>query len=135
MIGGMIASVKKGVGYVYDKMHWFSDKEAWWMFRLVAITETIGWTMLIGAIIYRSFDLPFADSAVSFAGRVHGIFFVMYFAFVLATARSMGWGFWRVSGALAAGMPPFTSLIFEKIMAIHRKKRPVTIPLPRDYDK
>lgn len=125
----------QGVLWVYDQMHWFTDKEAWWIFRLGAFMEVTGWSLLIGAIIYRSFDLPFDDAFVSVAGRIHGIFFVAYFAAVLATFRSMGWGLWRLGLALAAGVPPFTSLLFEQIMAYHRKKYPVYIEPPRGLNE
>jgi integral membrane protein len=125
-------------GYIvwgYNKTHWFTDKEAWWIFRLGAFMEATGWTLLISAIIYRSFGLPEYESFISVAGRLHGIFFVAYFAGVLATARSMGWGIWRVLIALAAGVPPFTSLVFEQIMAWHRKKYPVYIESPKNIDE
>lgn len=125
-------------GYIvwaYDRTHWFTDKEAWWIYRLGAFLEAIGWTLLISAIIYRRFDLPEYESFISVAGRLHGMFFVAYFASVIATARSMQWGIWRVLAALAAGVPPFTSLIFEQIMSWHRKKRPVYVAPPKDLDK
>lgn len=112
-------------------MHWFTDKEAWWIFRLGAFMEAIGWTLLISAIIYRNFDLPLDDTFITIAGRVHGIFFVCYFAGVLATSRSMGWGFWRFMTALVAGVPPYTSFVFEKVMAWHRKRYPVVVAPPK----
>lgn len=121
---------KKPVVAVYNKTHWFTDKEAWMLFRLFAFVEAIGWTMLIGAIIYRKFDMPGYEIAISIAGTTHGLFFSLYFLFVLLTARSMEWGFWRVSAALAAGMPPYTALIFEKVMSWHRKAYPVFIRPP-----
>ena len=49
--------ISRGVSYVYNKMHWFTDKDAWAMYRIVAILEAVGWTMLISSIIYRWFDL------------------------------------------------------------------------------
>lgn len=124
-------------GYIvwtYNQTHWFTDKEAWWIYRLGAILETIGWTLLISAIIYRKFDLPYDDSFITVAGRIHGIFFIAYFGAVIATARSMGWGIWRLGGALAAGVPPFTSLIFEQAMSFHRKKRPVFVTPPTNVN-
>jgi len=125
-------------GYVlwaYNKTHWFTDKEAWWIFRLGAFMEATGWTLLISAIIYRSLGLPEYESFISVAGRLHGIFFVAYFAGVIATARSMQWGIWRIGAALALGVPPFTSLIFEKVMAWHRKKYPVYVEPPKNINE
>ena len=128
----LMATGQRYMLFMYDQMHWFTDKEAWWIYRLGCFLEAIGWSLLIGAIIYRRFDLPLDDAFISVAGRIHGMFFVAYFAAVLATFRSMGWGFWRLAGALAAGVPPFTSLLFEQIMAWHRKKYPVVIDPPKN---
>ncbi len=127
-------SLSKAVTRIYNHTHWFTDREAWTLFRLFAFIETFGWTLLISAIIYRRFDLPLDTIFVSIAGTLHGLFFTLYILFVLLTARSMMWGFWRVSGALLAAMPPYTSLLYEKIMAYHRKKYPVYVEPPSDID-
>lgn len=116
---------------VYNKTHWFTDKEAWMLFRLFAFCETAGWTMLISAIIYRNFHMPGGEIAVSIAGTVHGLLFSMYFIFVVITARSMQWGVKRVVPAIIAGMPPYASLVFEKVMAHDRNRRPVYIEPPQ----
>ena len=124
----------RGISYLYDKTHWFTDKEAWALFRLFAFGEAVGWTLLISAIIYRSFGLPGSEVAVSIAGRIHGVLFLLYFVFVLLTARSMMWGFWKTSIALIAGMPPYLSLVFEKSMAYIRKRCPVNVAPPPGSD-
>lgn len=115
-------------------MHWFTDKEAWMLFRMFAFTEAVGWTLLISAIIYRRLDLPGYEIAISIAGTMHGLFFSLYFLFALLTARSMEWGFWRISAALLAGMPPYTSLVYERLIAYQRKKYPRHIAEPPDMD-
>jgi integral membrane protein len=135
MMKSLFLKLGERIAWVYNHMHWFTDKEAWWIYRLGAVLEATGWTLLIGAIIYRHLDLPQYESVINVAGRTHGIFFVAYFASVLATARSMGWGPWRVIFALGLGVPPYTSLVFEKVMAWQRKHRPVYVEPPRDIDK
>lgn len=65
--------------WVYHKTHWFTDREAWGIFRFFAILEAVGWSLLIIAIMYRRMGLPEAASVVSFAGHVHGIGFGLYF--------------------------------------------------------
>ena len=120
---------------LYNKTHWFSDEDAWKLFRLLAFLVALGWTLLIGAIIYRSNDLPGAAILVSISGRLHGVFFLLYFVFVLLTARSMAWGFWRISLALLAGVLPYTSLVFERIMAHHRRRYPVVVAQPVGYEE
>lgn len=120
--------------FVYNKTHWFTDKEAWGVYRFAAFVEAGTWALLISAIIYRRIGLPEADSVVSFAGRVHGMAFVVYIIFVLVVARSMEWGIGRIALATAAGSPPFGSLVFEKIMSHYRKKRPATIEPPKNLE-
>ena len=120
--------------FAYNKTHWFTDKEAWAIFRFFAILETVGWSLLIGAIIYRRLGLPEADSVVSFAGHLHGIGFVLYFLFALLTARSMGWGIKMISVAIVAGMPPYGSLVFEQIMARRYRRRPMRVTPPAGFD-
>lgn len=134
LISRATAPIVHGIQHIYHRTHWFTDQDAWTLFRLFAFIETFGWTLLISTIIYRRFDLPGDDIFVSIAGTVHGAFFMLYFVFVLITARSMMWGFWRVSGALLAGMPPYTSFVYEKIMARHRRNNPQYIEPPIDSD-
>lgn len=121
--------------WLYDKTHWFTDKEAWGIFRFFAILEAVGWTLLIGAIVYRRLGLPEADSVVSFAGHLHGLGFVLYFLFAFSTARSMGWGLKMITVAVIAGMPPYGSIVFEQIVARRRKAQPAAIAPPVGYDE
>ncbi len=125
----------KSIISLYNKTHWFSDKEAWGIFRFFAILEAVGWTLLIGAIVYRRLGLPQADSVISFAGHLHGIGFVLYFLFAFLTARSMGWGIRMIAIAVIAGMPPYGSIVFEQVMARYRKKQLVAIEPPKGYDE
>lgn len=120
--------------WVYHKTHWFTDREAWGIFRFFAILEAIGWSLLIIAIMYRRMGLPEAASVVSFAGHIHGIGFGLYFLFTILVARSMEWGIGRIGTAIVAGMPPYGSILFERIMAIHRKKRPAYVEPPKNLE-
>ena len=120
--------------WVYHKTHWFTDHEAWGLFRFFAVLEAVGWSLLIIAIVYRGLGLPESASVVSFAGHLHGIGFGLYFLFVLLVARSMEWGVVRVGVAILAGMPPYGSIAFERTMAWHRKKRPVYVEPPKNLE-
>lgn len=126
---------REKVVWLYDKTHWFTDKEAWGVFRFFAILEAVGWTLLILAIAYRRLGLPEADSVVSFAGHLHGMGFALYFIFTFLTARSMGWGLRMIATAVIAGMPPYGSVIFEQFIAIRRKKQPVYVTPPAGSDE
>ncbi len=131
----MVAAMRHGILWVYHKTHWFTDAEAWAVFRFFAIGETITWTLLISGIIYRRLELPEAASVVSFAGHIHGIMMVLYCIIIVVVARSMRWGIIRMVLAVGAGVPPFGSLVFEKIMAYRRKKYPVYVQPPVGYDE
>ena len=120
--------------WAYHKTHWFSDTEAWGVYRFFAIAETIGWTMLIGSIIYRHLGLPEAASVVSFAGHLHGMIFLCYFIIVFLVSRSMQWGIGKMTAAVIAGMPPFGSLVFQYIMSYQRRKTPVYVEPPKGFD-
>jgi integral membrane protein len=125
----------QNIAWLYDKTHWFTDKEAWGIFRFFAILEAVGWTLLIGAIVYRQLGLPEADSVVSFAGHLHGLGFVLYFLFAFLTARSMGYGIRMIIITVIAGMPPYGSIVFEQVVAARRKKQPVYVAPPVGSDE
>lgn len=126
--------VKHALLRLYNGTHWFSDKDAWLLFRAAAFAETIGWTLLIAAILYRNQDLPNPDIFISVAGRLHGLFFMLYFVAVLLLSRSMQWRGYRILFALAAGVPPYGSLVYEKIAAKERKQNPPKVTPPKGYD-
>jgi integral membrane protein len=128
-------TITRPVVWLYNKTHWFTDREAWGIYRFFAIGEAAGWTLLITAIVYRRLGLPEAASVISFAGHIHGILFLLYFLMTLLAARSMGWGIIRVGLAIIAGMPPYGSVVFEQIMARYRKRKPEVIAPPVGVDE
>lgn len=121
--------------WAYNKTHWFSDAEAWGVYRFFALAETAGWTLLISSIIYRRLGLPEAASVVSFAGHIHGMIFLCYFIIVFLVARSMQWRMLKISAAVIAGMPPFGSLVFQQIVSYQRKKSPIYVEPPNGFDE
>jgi integral membrane protein len=131
-------SVLKAMGrpfaVVYHKTHWFTDKEAWDVFRFFAFAEGIGWSLLIGALVYRALGGPEAPSVIAFCGSTHGMIMACYYVIVLVTARSMEWGPRRILVALVAGIPPYGTVVFEQFMARVRKKNPLVIEPPKDLD-
>lgn len=126
--------LSQSIASVYHKTHWFTDKEAWDVFRFFAFAEVVGWSMLIFGIVYRNLGLPEGPSVVSFAGHTHGMIMACYYVIVLVTARSMQWGLWRIVTALAAGIPPYGTVVFERCMAWHRKRKPVYVVPPAGID-
>jgi len=131
----IIATLARPIIFLYHKTHWFTDAEAWAVFRFFAIGEAVTWLMLISAIVYRRIGLPEAPSVVSFAGHVHGLMMMVYCLIIVLVARSMEWRFGRMCLAVAAGIPPFGTIIFEQIVAWRRKHRPVYVAPPAGVDE
>lgn len=92
----------------------FTEKEAWGLFRLAALSEALGWTVLIAGILVNHYRWPGADMAIPIAGQVHGTFFLIYFGVLIATYTSLRWSRRRFFVALLAGIPPYGTLLFEQ---------------------
>lgn len=89
----------------------FTEAEARTLFRLAAIGEAAGWTVLITGLALSHFlhnSLP-----VLISGQFHGVLFLIYFAMTTAVAPSIKWGIRKILLALACGVPPYGSLFFE----------------------
>lgn len=100
----------------------FTEQEAWGLFRLAAIGEAVGWTLLITGIAIEHFHLPGQDYAVAIAGQIHGLLFFAYFGALTAGYSSLRWPRWQMLVGLAAGVPPYGSIIFEQWAARARQR-------------
>lgn len=127
--------VSRPFRWAYDKMHLFTDQEAWGVYRFAAFVEAGIWGFFILTIIYAGFGWPQAESVVAFGRSVWGMAYAVYVIFILLVARSMEWRIGRVSLAMVAGIPPFGSLVFERLMGRHRKVHPVYIKPPKGHDE
>lgn len=99
----------------------FTENEAWLLFRIAAIAEACGWTMLIAGILIERYITPGNDAAVIIAGQTHGMLFFGYMVAALGLYPSLGWSRWRALFALGFGVPPFGSLVFEQWAAYKRR--------------
>lgn len=77
---------------MYDKTYWFSDEDAWKLFRLAAFAEAVTWTLLISSIVARNMSVTGGDIAVSISGTVHGTMLLVYITLIVVLSRSMEWG-------------------------------------------
>ncbi len=111
-----------GVLRSYERFRPFTEGEAWGLFRLAALGEAFGWTLLIIGILLGKYVLPGNPAPVAIAGRIHGTLFLMYIAAVIATSPSQGWSFLRTMVAGIASVPPYGSLMFEQ-WAAHERRR------------
>jgi integral membrane protein len=107
----------------FKQLAFFDDREAWLIYRLAAFGEAIGWTLLIGGIIYQHYKLPNNHDVLKILGQTHGTLFFAYFAGLLAVARSLGLSKLQFLWALAVSIPPYGTLIFEKYLAHIRRQK------------
>jgi len=91
------------------------------MFKLAAFAEAIGWTLLILGIFLRDFILHGNEVGVQLAGRIHGGLFVIYILAVLLLSPSLGWKLPQTIVAGLCSIPPYGSLIYERIVAHYRQ--------------
>lgn len=99
----------------------FTDGEAWFLFRVTAYLETIGWTLLIVGILCSVYKWPGNDWILAVAGSIHGIFYLAYLFIVLFGHRSMKWGVGRFLFAELISVVPYGALVFEKWVARRRR--------------
>lgn len=101
----------------------FTEDDAWLLFRIAAFGEAIGWALLITGILIGKYLTPGNDTAVLIAGQTHGILFLAYMAAALGLYPSLGWSRLKAAFALAFGVPPFGTLVFELWAAYKRRNR------------
>ncbi len=101
----------------------FTDREAWNVFRLAAFGEAFGWTLLITGILYKHFGLPNNHDVLKVLGQTHGTFFFIYFLGLLAVATSLRLSRFQFVLAAAASVPPYGTLVYEKYLAYTRRRQ------------
>jgi integral membrane protein len=99
----------------------FSEREAWGLFRIAAIAEAVGWTLLIASILIKHYKLIGYKIAIPIAGQIHGTFFIIYFGILFITYTSLGWSRKKFLVAILAGIPPYGTLVFEQWTSITRR--------------
>jgi integral membrane protein len=99
----------------------FTETEGWMLFRLAAIGEACGWTMLIFGIIWQRYITPGNAIPVQIAGHIHGVLFLLYALAAVGLYPTLRWSRWRALAALLASVPPYGSLIFEQ-WAWHKRR-------------
>ena len=82
-------------------------------FAVAALVEACTWAgLLVGMFLKYVTDTT--EVGVMVFGRLHGIAFIAYVVVTLLTAAELGWR-WRVTAvALAASIPPLTTVVFER---------------------
>ena len=88
-----------------------AERIARW-FRIVAIAEACSWTGLLVGMLLKHVTHT-TEVGVEVFGPIHGAMFVAYVATVLVAAARLRWSVGVTLVALAAAVPPFTSVAFE----------------------
>lgn len=99
----------------------FTAKEAWTLFKVSAILETIGWTLLIIGIVFDELKWPLHGWILPLGGSIHGIFVIGYMFIVFFAHRSMKWSAWRMLVGEAVSVIPYGALVFEQWAIRHRR--------------
>jgi integral membrane protein len=100
----------------------FTETEAWNLFKIAAILETIGWTLLIIGIAASVFSLPGKSFLLPIGGSIHGVLYIFYVFIVLFGHRSLSWSVPRFLFAEAISVVPYGALVFEQFMQRERNK-------------
>ena len=99
-----------------------SEKEAWFLFRVTAISEAFTWLLLLTGILIKYVLIPGNQTWVAVGGSIHGIVYLAYFAVVVLLWKPLRFNFLFILIALAASVIPFGTLVLELWLA-HRRKR------------
>ena len=102
----------------------FTETEAWGLFRLAAIGEACGWSLLISGIILQR--LLHNNDPVIIAGQVHGMLFFCYMVASLGLYPNLRWSRGKAFVALLASIPPYGSLLFEQWAGYQRGRTTLT---------
>lgn len=91
----------------------FSPSTAALAFRVVAIAEACSWVgLLIGMFV--KWVLRVSELGVQVFGPIHAALFVAYLLVTLVVAWTLRWPLPTTLLALAASIPPFATLWFER---------------------
>lgn len=83
-------------------------------FRIVAIAEAVSWAaLLVGMYFKRVAETT--EVGVQIAGPIHGAIFVAFGVMCFIARRDFGWNIKTFLLALVSAVPPFTTVVFERI--------------------
>lgn len=81
-------------------------------FHVVAIIEAITWTGLLYGM-HQRYIAEAAYDPVPLWGMLHGIVFIVFCGVVVVSAWTFRWKVWELLVALAAAVPPLTTIPLE----------------------
>lgn len=88
------------------------------MFRTVAVAEAVSWGLLLVAMFFKwildAEPFGLAEGGVPVAGPIHGVVFVLYVVAAIVATFVFRWDLKTLVVALAASIPPFATVWFER---------------------
>ena len=82
------------------------------VYAVIAVIEAFTWAgLLVG--MFLKYVTETTDAGVWLFGRLHGAAFMAYVVVALVAAVRLRWGWFRTLVALAAAVPPLTTLLAE----------------------
>ncbi|MEU8073017.1 MULTISPECIES: DUF3817 domain-containing protein [unclassified Micromonospora] len=82
-------------------------------FVVVAFAEACSWAALLAGMAVK-YGPPGNEIGVKIFGPIHGGLFVLYGLLTLLVARRRRWTLVQTGLALAAAVPPFATVLFER---------------------
>lgn len=83
------------------------------VFRVIAAVEAVTWGGLLIGMLFK-YVVVFNEIGVQIFGSLHGAAFVAYGAVSLIAWHRHRWSLWTGALALAASVPPFGTVVFER---------------------
>ena len=81
-------------------------------YAVIAVIEAFTWAGLLVGMVLK-YVTETTEAGVWLFGRLHGAAFVAYVVIALVAAVTLRWGWFRTLVALAAAVPPLTTLLAE----------------------
>ena len=83
------------------------------LFRVVAVAEALSWLGLLAGM-YVKYVPQTSEVGVQVFGPIHGAIFLAYVVMTLVAWRLLRWDLRTALLALAASVPPLTTVLFER---------------------
>jgi len=96
-----------------DTKKLFVESDAWWLFKYSALSEVVGWTLLIYGIVAPYYHLPGFAFMLAIGGSIHGMLFIGYIGVLAATYSSLGWTRLKALIGFLVSALPYGTLFFE----------------------
>ena len=97
-----------------------TDKEAWNLFRIAALSEAASWLLLLAGMYLKYVVKPGQETLVAVGGSLHGVIFLGYLVAVVGLWRILRLSLWQGFIALLASVLPLGTLAFERWLARRR---------------